>query len=523
MSTQSLRFSSSLPGTERLILLAILALNLVIYVQPMMRIVAVWWDSPEYGHGLFMPFVAAYIVWLNRAKLERPPRNLVTLGYLGLAFSMLLMLMASLANLESVKLYSLLVGLVATFMILFGWVGLRVIAIPSFLMFLVIPLPYLLISQLTAGLQLISSELGTWFIRLFGYSVFLEGNIIDMGSFKLAVVEACSGLRYLFPLSSFAVLVAYFVRAGWAFKTLLVVSTVPVTILMNSLRIAGTGVIVNTFGIEAAEGFLHDFEGWVVFLAALAVLVSMVVVYGHFVRRAASVHDMFDFEPRAAAVQSASGVAVAPTKRPYAALAVAALVTTSVLALTFNGTSYVPDRLSFYDFPTRLGERLLDPRSLSAGEIEILRPDDYFLGNYSSDAGDTVGLYMVYYAEQKEGSALHSPKVCIPGGGWEIRDEQIRSITISDQLTVSVNRVIIHKGEVTQVVYYWIDQMGVTYTNEYLARASLLKSATLNSRSDGALVRVNTVVHDGDFSAADDELDHFVRKMYVFLRDYLPS
>lgn len=268
MSALNLRWPAGLVGVERWILLALVAIQAVIYFEPLVRIFGIWYESPEYGHGLFMPVVAGYIVWLNRAKLTVATRNMTGLGYLALGLSFVLMLGASFANLESVKLYSLLGGVIAYFMVIYGWSGLKIIAVPALLMFLVIPLPYLLISQLTAGLQLISSEMGTWFIRLFGYAVFLEGNIIDMGSFKLAVVEACSGLRYLFPLFSFSVLVAYFVRGSLWFKVLLVLSTVPVTIFMNSLRIAITGVLVNTFGNAVAEGFLHDFEGWVVFLAA---------------------------------------------------------------------------------------------------------------------------------------------------------------------------------------------------------------------------------------------------------------
>ena len=120
--------------------------------------------------------------------------------------------------------------------------------------------------------------------------------MIDRGQFKLAVVEACSGLRYLFPLSSFAVLVAYFARASLIFKVALVMATIPVTIFMNSLRIAITGVLVNTFGNEVAEGFLHDFEGWVVFLAALSVMALIVFMYGRIVLKTSSLHQMFDFD-----------------------------------------------------------------------------------------------------------------------------------------------------------------------------------------------------------------------------------
>ena len=518
-----LRFLSTVKPRECWMLTAILIMGLAISIQPIARIIDVWWDSAEYGHGLFMPFVAGYIVWLNRAKLRNAQRNLVLLGYVALVLSFLLMLASALANLESVKLYALLSGVVAFFMVLYGRTGLSVVAIPALLMFLVIPLPYLLISQLTAGLQLISSEMGTWFIRLFGYPVFLEGNLIDMGQFKLAVVEACSGLRYLFPLSSFAVLVAYFARASLMFKVALVMATIPVTIFMNSLRIAITGVLVNTFGNEVAEGFLHDFEGWVVFLAALSVMSLIVFMYGRIILKTSSLHQMFDFDERGAGECLQVPLATGSTTTASIALITIGLLSSAVAYSQVTYDSYIPERAQFNEFPSRLVGRSMQPQALSAGELEILKPDDYLLANYSTGTDSDIGLYMIYYREQKEGSALHSPQVCIPGGGWTIVDDTVHSIELSDGSLLAVNRVIIQKGDVSQVVYYWIDQMGVTYTNEYLARASLLKSATFDQRSDGALLRVNTLVRDGDYGQADRALDEFVKGMYVFLPDFLPS
>lgn len=178
-------------------------------------------------------------------------------------------------------------------------------------------------------------------------------------------------------------------------------------------------------------------------------------------------------------------------------MVVALGVGTAVVHTSLNDQAFIADRLSFYDFPTRLNGKTFQAEALTEGELDILKPDDYFLGRYQHDDGSNVGLYMVYYEEQSEGSALHSPRVCIPGGGWEIVDETVRAVSLGvDGSQLAVNRVVIQKGELTQVVYYWIDQMGRTYTNEYLARISLLKSATLNNRSDGALLRVNTIVHD---------------------------
>ena len=115
-------------------------------------------------------------------------------------------------------------------------------------------------------MQLISSELGVLVIRLFDIPVYLEGNIIDLGTYKLQVVEACSGLRYMYPLLSLSLILAFFFRVVMWKRVLVFVSAIPITIVMNSIRIGIIGVLVEYFGIEVAEGFLHDFEGWVIFL-----------------------------------------------------------------------------------------------------------------------------------------------------------------------------------------------------------------------------------------------------------------
>ena len=89
---------------------------------------------------------------------------------------------------------------------------------------------------------------------------------------KLQVVDACSGLRYLFPLASLSFLCAYLFKGSFWQKTLIFLSFAPLTIFMNSFRIGVIGVLVDNWGKEMAEGFLHDFEGWVIFLLCMVLL-----------------------------------------------------------------------------------------------------------------------------------------------------------------------------------------------------------------------------------------------------------
>ena len=135
-----------------------------------------------------------------------------------------------------------------------------------------LPLPTVIYWRFSLELQHVSSEFGVSLISMVGVPVFLDGNVIDLGTYKLQVAEACSGLRYLFPLMSFGYLFAILYRGPWWHKLILFLSTVPITILMNSFRIGVIGVLVDRFGIAQAEGFLHFFEGWIIFVACVALL-----------------------------------------------------------------------------------------------------------------------------------------------------------------------------------------------------------------------------------------------------------
>src|SRR5262249_53361207 len=144
-----------------------------------------------------------------------------------------------------------------------GYSLLRVTIVPIAFLLFAIPLPYFIDAKLTLQLQLISSQLGAFVIRQFGIPVFLEGNVIDLGNYKVLVVEACSGLRYLFPLLSLSFLAAYLFRAAMWQRAIVFLSAIPITVLMNSARIGMIGVTMDRWGPKMADGVLHYFEGWI--------------------------------------------------------------------------------------------------------------------------------------------------------------------------------------------------------------------------------------------------------------------
>jgi len=230
------------------------------------------WTSAEYSHAWLIPVVSLFIVWYRRHVLSGLLNRGSWFGTAVLAVALALCVLGEFSTIFALQYYGFVLALAGLTLAAAGGGGLRLLWFPIAYLVFMVPLPNFLQVKLSQDMQLISSFLGVEMIRWTGVSVFLSGNVIDLGAYKLQVVEACSGLRYLFPLMSFGFLVAYLFRGAIWQRTLLFLSTIPITVAMNSLRIAVIGILVEYYGVGAAEGFLHYFEGWSVFLVCLAAL-----------------------------------------------------------------------------------------------------------------------------------------------------------------------------------------------------------------------------------------------------------
>jgi exosortase D (VPLPA-CTERM-specific) len=401
---------------------------------------------------------------------------------------------------------------------------LRVAFIPLVFLAFAIPLPYFLDSMLSWRLQLISSELGVMVIRLFQIPVFLEGNVIDLGAYKLQVVDACSGLRYLYPLLSLGFLAAYLFQAPLWQRALVFLSTIPITILMNSFRIGLIGMIVNRFGPQEADGALHFFEGWIIFIACAGLLALEIMLLAWLFQRK-HIFQVFHVPQVKPVPPRTTGTRPSPMLASLALL----IATGSAIFFVTGRQEIVPERARFVAFPKTLGEwqgrtSLLEPQVEHA-----LGLDDYILSDYSivengKPRGGSVNLYVAYYPSQRKGNSPHSPIVCIPGGGWLIAKfdrTQFRDPSLPSPLPF--NRAVIERGGHKQIVYYWFVQRGRRVANEYWSKWYLFQDAILKNRTDGALVRVTTPVYPNETEQqADSRLQAFLRQLEPNLQAYLP-
>jgi len=480
-----------------------------------------WGQQQELSHSYFIPLLSLHLIWINRDTVTKSIGGASIAGVAILAAglgSLLLGQLTSIYLFQHIGIVIAIAGLVAGFG---GLSLLRTTAAPAAFLFFAVPPPYWMITVLSWKFQQMSSWLGVAMIELMGIPVHLTGNIIDLGDYKLQVAEACSGLRYLFPFLSLGVIAAYMYRGRLWQRALIIASTVPITILMNSVRIAATGAMVQAYGVEHAEGALHFFEGWVVFLFCLAALFAVIAVLARVSQprvnplAALTTPDLPLTAPR---TPHKSGAPI------FAGLAAATLLAIGASQIVTAAALIVPDREDFDGVSAEFDGWTQKIRPIDPTVAEVLGADDSIVIDLRSPEGEDFNLYFAYLDAQRDGRSWHSPRQCMPGGGWEIVRHDVISTRSGAGKPFRYNRLIIENGDNRQLVYYWYDQRGRKIANEFVMKFWLIIDAVTRKRSDGAMVRLITPVPtDTSLDEADARLQSMVARVETFLPAYVPE
>lgn len=483
-----------------------------------------YWSEPEYSHGYLIPLISLYLLSIRLVMLDKLGARASWLG-VGLTLAGLTgFLLGQLSALYVIVHYSFVVTIWGLVMTQVGWRGLKALWPALIFLLFMVPLPRFIQWNLTSDLQLISSQIGSAILRLFGVPVFLEGNVIDLGGYQLQVVEACAGLRYVFPLMCFGLLCAVLFRGATWKKLLLFISSVPIAVFMNSFRIAVTGLLVNRFGTSAAEGFTHYFEGWVVFTACLVIM--FLEMWALAKLGGSKLDDVFDVAVPDSSALPGLRTLLRPNQPLVATCALLVLAGVVSFALA-NRVEIRPARESLHAFPLSLSGWRGTEEEIPALQLEELQATDYLLASYANPTLTApVGLYIAYYESQSTGVAVHSPRACLPGGGWRV--EKSEEVAIPGILPTGgglpVNRTLVSMGDQRLLVYYWFMQRGRNLTNEYLVKWYIFWDSLTKRRTDGALVRLTTPLGDvSEIDAADARLQQFLKDAYPRLYYHIPQ
>lgn len=248
------------------------ALSLWLYGPTLIHLVRQWWHDPNFSHGFFVPAFSAFVVWQGRTRLAQIPLkpSWTGAGILALALAVLVIGQTG-AELFLARL-SLLLLLSSLIVLFLGWNHLRALLFPLAFLVLMIPIPTIVFNQITFPLQLLASWLSAGVLQWLGVPVLREGNVIVLPAMALEVAEACSGVRSLMSLATLAVIYGYLMDRNIAVRVLLAVASVPIAVVANGSRIVGTGLLVQYWDPDKAEGFFHTFSGWLIFVVSLIML-----------------------------------------------------------------------------------------------------------------------------------------------------------------------------------------------------------------------------------------------------------
>jgi exosortase len=250
---------------------AFVALSIVcLYAGTLTSLARQWASDDDFSHGFFVIPLAAYFLWERRRALLGTPARPSSAGLAVVAASLLVFIAGRFGAELYLTRVSLIGVLAGTVLALGGWKRLRIAAFPLAFMLLMVPLPSIVFNQITFPLQGIASSAGEAVIAAAGVPVLREGNILHVPGRALEVVEACSGIRSLMSLLMLAIVLGYFTEPRAGGRIAIALAAVPIAILANATRVAGTGLAAYWISPAAAEGFFHSFSGWIVFVVALA-------------------------------------------------------------------------------------------------------------------------------------------------------------------------------------------------------------------------------------------------------------
>jgi exosortase len=247
-------------------------LTLWLYWPTLGHLVTQWATDRDFSHGFFVPLFSGFVVWQDRDRLARIPRQPSWSGAIVLVCALAVLVVGQLGAelfLSRCSLLFLLAGLVILFG---GWNLFRGLLFPWAFLFLMVPIPAIIFNQITFPLQILASKVAAATLPLFGVPVLRQGNIMVLASLALEVADACSGIRSLMSLATLAIIYGYFMEPRLSVRYVLAAAALPIAVLANSFRVITTGLMVQYWDPDKAEGQFHAWWGWIVFVSSLAML-----------------------------------------------------------------------------------------------------------------------------------------------------------------------------------------------------------------------------------------------------------
>ena len=491
------------------------------------------WHGEDYSYCWFVPLIFLYLLWDKRTELRSVPAVPSWSGLVPLVVGVAFYWLGELGGefyIIYIGSWLVLIGFVWTYT---GWSTVKIVAIPLWFLIAMFPFPGFITNNLTLQLKLISSKLGVVLMQWCGLTAYREGNVIDLGFTRLQVVDACSGLRFFFPLIIMGILLAYYYKGAIWKKILLILSAIPISVVTNGMRIATVGILYQFWGPAAAEGLFHDFSGWFIFMCSLGLLLLEMWVLNKIFRESkeqgAGTQDSKYRSQKSKSRSQDKDAGPVITKTPFLsgqfAAAAFLMIVSIALSHTIDFREKIPSSRPFAQFPLRISNWQGVKTTMEKIYLDELKFDDYVMVDYKDSQGKMISFYTAYFGSQTKGGSIHSPASCLPGSGWLFEESDDVSFPLKNGAgSMRVNRAYMQKGGVRELTYYWFPQHGRILTNLFQLKMYTFWNALTSRRTDGALVRLITPVYESErLPDAEARLQGFTREISPVLATFLPK
>jgi exosortase len=265
-------------GWQGLLLVAVL---IALYSRVLRDLVYQWYNDADYSHGFLVPLLSGYLIWQRRDKLRNIPKHPSFWGMVIVLMAMGLLFLGSLGAERFLARFSLLCTICGLIVYFCGGAVLRAMAFPMAFLLFAIPIPVVIYNEIVFPLQFIASKFATWTLETLNlFPIMREGNVLILPGMSLEVVEACSGIRSLMSLLALAAGFGYVVERSVIARWILFLAMIPLAIISNGTRVMITAIMANYLGPKAAEGFMHEFSGWVIFVVATLLFLEFYSLMG---------------------------------------------------------------------------------------------------------------------------------------------------------------------------------------------------------------------------------------------------
>jgi exosortase D (VPLPA-CTERM-specific) len=498
--------------------LAVLAaLLLWLYAAILFHLVGQWvHENRDFGHGFFVPLFSAYVLWQERDRLARIAFQPSWSGLPILAFALGVLVLGQLGAELFLARFSLLLVLAGLIVLFLGWRFFRATLFPWVTLLLMIPIPVILFHQITFPLQLLASRVSANVLELLNVPVALEGNVLQLAAMPLNVAEACSGIRFLMSLLTLAIIYGYLMEKRLWVRWLLALASVPIAIAANTVRIIGTGLLVQHGYADEAEGYFHAPWGVIIFVLSLLMMYAL-----HALIRLRAGEQGDTVSRASAAIEEPRPTATVPFSRYVAAALLVSIV--AIFLQVHPHREIFPARLPLKAFPQQMQTWSGADIPIDQDTLDVLGHGEFLHRRYSDLDQPNLDLFIAYFPSQSAGDTIHSPKHCLPGAGWSPIESRPITISFPGHAPFPVTRYVIAQGDERQLVLYWYWAHDRGIASEYWAKYYLVKDSIQMNRSDGALVRIVTPLSpDESPDAAQQRLLPFAAAVMPQLDRYIP-